>query len=60
VYKIRYYQYHHKNHWNPGRGKNWVGSCTRDAVLVAGVSLNSQNNLSVQTLRHIDFVLEND
>ena len=60
IYKVQYFWFDHKTNWQLGRGKNWYGDCTRNAVLVAGFSLTNDNKLTTQTLRHIDFVLNND
>jgi hypothetical protein len=60
VYKVRFYRYQHKTNWAPGRGKIWYGTCTQESVLLAGVTLTNTNNLTAQTLRHIDYILQKD
>ena len=60
IYQVRYYSYNHKTKWVLGRGPGWYGTCSRDAVLVAGFTLTKHNELTKTTIKHIDYVLHQE
>lgn len=60
-YKLRYFKHDSsKKKWAPGIGKAWYGTCSHDAILLAGVNMNEDGSITAASLRHINFVVKND
>jgi hypothetical protein len=57
-YRVHYYKYNGaKKSFTLCRGKDAKGICPIGAILVAGVNLNVNGNVTAASLRHIEYAL---